>query len=132
MWATIAQVISFSIVMLAEADQDNIVYLIIFLRKDDYVNRANIAPVTSLYNVVSAVFEQHWPSCGLWANIFCIVWIIVLCNVGQSSPRQHCVGFFSCNNHVCGLRANTAQALFLFNVISNVFEQHCVEPALRG
>ena len=59
MWATIAQVISFSIVMLAEADQDNIVYLIIFLRKDDYVNWANIARVTSLYNVVSAVFEQH-------------------------------------------------------------------------
>ena len=59
MRATIAQVISFSIVMLAEADQDNIVYLIIFLRKDDYVNRANIAPVTTLYNVDSAVFEQH-------------------------------------------------------------------------
>ena len=59
MWATIAKVISFSIVMLTEADQDNIVYLIIFLRKDDYVNWANITPVTSLYNVVSAVFEQH-------------------------------------------------------------------------
>ena len=40
--------------MLTQADQDNIVYIVIFQRIDNSVVRANIAPVIFLYNVVLA------------------------------------------------------------------------------
>ena len=72
-----------------------ILYMAIFLQKDDFAVWANIASVVFLCNVVSAVFGQHWLNCGLWTNIICIVQVIVLCNVSPSRPIQHCVGYFS-------------------------------------
>ena len=70
------------------------------LRKDHYSFCANIPPVIILFNLVSAVFGEHWLDCGLWAtpghaNIVWIVKVIVLCSVDPSRPRQHYVGCFS-------------------------------------
>ena len=45
--------------MLIQADQDNIVHMVIFQRIDDYVVWAIIVPVIFLCNVVSDVFGQH-------------------------------------------------------------------------
>ena len=50
LWANIAQVIFLWQIKIT-------LYMVIFLRKDDYVNWANIGPVIYLCNVVSSVFE---------------------------------------------------------------------------
>ena len=91
-------------------------YMVIFQRKDDYVNWANIAPVIFLCNVVSAAFGQHWLDCDLWANIVCIICTIVLCYVGPSRPRQHCVGYFPAKACLC------AQSQYC---TSNFLVQYC-------
>ena len=50
LWANIAQVIFSWQIKIT-------LYMVIFLRKDHYVNWANIGPVIYLCNVVSSVFE---------------------------------------------------------------------------
>ena len=90
---------------------------------------ANITPVIFLCNIVSAAFGKHWLDCGLWVNIVCIVQVLVLCNVGPSRPKQHCVDYFHAKLSLCA-QVQYYKNSFLCNVVSDVFGQDGVYDIL--
>ena len=67
---------------------------------------------------------------------FCIVQVIVLCNVGPSRPRQNCVGYFPTKTLLCAqgqyCTSNFLVQCFTFFSIGVFFHNHSRITGLQG